>query len=197
MQNLSVDLPTLPEDRLFDPHSTSDSEKRSRASANTNITIPLRSRDDVGFKTVNKVKPRKRSCCHCTPPHWLRHASSWTYRHVGGVASYIVYFLLIYTLLWIFTGEEALPPRCYAYQKSEDGNAKPEEVAVCYGGTTLGIVIFYAFAFTMGQLVEFVRLPGLLARQNCVKRSGSVNGSCCWMQAIRGGSNLKSLGGLT
>ncbi|KAL5105166.1 Sodium/hydrogen exchanger 9B2 [Taenia crassiceps] len=162
MQNLSVDLPTLPEDRLFDPHSASDNENRSRTSANASITIPIRGRDDVEVKSFNKIKPQKRSCFRCTPPHWLRHASSWTYRHVGGVAAYIVFFLLIYTLLWIFTGEEALPPRCYAYQKLEEGNTKTEEVAVCYGGTTLGIVIFYAFAFTMGQLVEFVRLPGLL-----------------------------------
>lgn len=162
MQNLSVDLPTLPEGRLFDPHSTSDNENRSGASANTKTTIPIRSQDDVEANNINRMKSKKRSCNRCTPPHWLRHASSWIYRHVGGVAAYIVFFLLIYTLLWIFTGEEALPPRCYAYEKSENGTAKTEEVAVCYGGTTLGIVIFYAFAFTMGQLVEFVRLPGLL-----------------------------------
>ena len=172
--NLIADLPTLPEGRLFEPNlqidlSGEEDNDASGTDENTSVSSvrnrKLNRNENQGITPTGGRTRWKRKCLEsCTPPYWLRHAANQVYRRTGGVATYLVFFLLIYTLLWILTGDEALPPRCYAYQKEEKigGASKKEVVAVCYGGTTIAVVIFYAVAFAMGQLVELVRLPGLL-----------------------------------
>ncbi len=84
------------------------------------------------------------------------------YRWISAPLAYLVLFLVIYALLWVFTGDAAKPPKCEAYKRIGDGANQNPPVAFCYGGTSLNVIIVYSVAFLCGQLMEMIRLPGLL-----------------------------------
>lgn len=151
-KDLSVDLPPLREGWVLQTSQRTPLGLLDEGETNENsaILIPASPPEKRGFKG------RLKKCC--TPPRCLQRCCSWIYRKCGAVAAYGFFFLLIYALLWVFTGDMAVTPKCFAYVAVNS----TQKAAVCYGGTTLDIIIFYAISFTCGQLVELIRLPGLL-----------------------------------
>ncbi|VDL19246.1 unnamed protein product [Hymenolepis diminuta] len=142
------DLPTLPEGRVFEPEQNIE-------------PVIVTGSDLFHLSSTSSIKKKNRCLTALRPPQWLRHSSNWLYRKTGGVITYIVFFLLIYTLLWIFTDKEALPPQCYDYTDLIVPDKPDGKVALCFGGKTLSVTLFYAFAFAVGEAVELIRIPGL------------------------------------
>ncbi|VDN98524.1 unnamed protein product [Rodentolepis nana] len=146
--NANQDLPALPEDREFEPGQNADTSMMTGS--------------DRSHQSLDTSMNQKKSCFTVLrPPRCLRHALNWLYRTTGGVVTYIAFFLLIYMLLWIFTDKEALPPSCYDYTGVIESDREDGKVAVCFGGKTLSITLFYAFAFAVGEAIEFIKIPGL------------------------------------
>lgn len=144
----SQDLPTLPEDRVFELQYVSEP---ITATASVISQMP----------SGPPLTKRNRCLAALSPPRWLRNSSNWLYRKAGGAITYLAFFLLIYTILLIFTDKEALPPECYDYTDLIPSEKKNGKVALCFGGKTLSITLFYAFAFAAGEAVEFIKVPGL------------------------------------
>uniref|UniRef100_A0A0X3P1B4 Sodium/hydrogen exchanger 9B1 n=1 Tax=Schistocephalus solidus TaxID=70667 RepID=A0A0X3P1B4_SCHSO len=173
-------LPTLPEDLPLNM-----SNKETKASAGTGGPSPswrpnahIKTSPAGGEHVVNDPERGNMdgsgccACCRCSPccrkgrclPPGLVRVLLWIYEKTAGLLAYGLFFLLIYACLWIFTGKEALPPKCVEYKRTDTATdqQKAKPVAVCEGGRALNILIFYAFAVLVGQLTELIRLPGLV-----------------------------------
>nr|CDS29521.1 hypothetical transcript [Hymenolepis microstoma] len=146
--NTNQDLPALPEGRVFEPEQNADASMITDS--------------DRFHQSLDPSMKKKKHCLNVLrPPRWLRHSLNWLYRKTGGVVTYLAFFILIYVLLWIFTDKEALPPSCYDYTGLIESDKPDGKVALCFGGKTLSITLFYAFAFAVGEAIEFIRIPGL------------------------------------
>ncbi|KAL3317918.1 hypothetical protein Ciccas_003425 [Cichlidogyrus casuarinus] len=56
-----------------------------------------------------------------------------------------------------------MPPVCFIVNK---GPKKEKGLPIhCSGGQTLTVLFLYIVAFTFGEFVELIRLPGLLEQQ--------------------------------
>ncbi|VDN13176.1 unnamed protein product [Dibothriocephalus latus] len=174
-------LPTLPEDL---PLNMSNKEVKANAGS-SNFTPSWRANAHLkpsspGGEGAHGDDHRGDCCwccsccpccrnCRCHPA--LARVLLWIYEKTAGPLAYCLFFALIYVCLWIFTGKEALPPKCYEYKRidapvHEGLSAKKMEkpVAFCEGGKSLNILILYMFAVLVGQLTELIRLPGLVGQ---------------------------------
>ncbi|VDK88567.1 unnamed protein product [Dibothriocephalus latus] len=172
-------LPTLPEGLLL--NSTHNQTRSNASSSRPSVSWranTLANASPAG--AVNDLETdldgdksghgccRRSPCCDL-PPAVVR-VLSCIYEMTAGPLAHVLFWLLIYVNLLIFTGKEALPPMCFEYKRNATAAVhaglsaakKAKPVAFCEGGKTLNILIFYAFATVVGVVTELMRLPGLL-----------------------------------
>ncbi|KAL7057019.1 hypothetical protein AAHC03_019082 [Spirometra sp. Aus1] len=174
-------LPTLPEDLPLNM-SNKEGQGSEGPSPSWKTNAHLRTSPAGGEHTLNDAERgngsgrwaccRSSPCCrkNCLPPALIR-ILLWIYEKIAGLVAYAIFFILIYACLWIFTGKEALPPKCVEYKRTDSAThaglsaeQKAKPVAVCDGGRAVNILIFYTFAVMVGQLTELIRLPGLVGQ---------------------------------
>ncbi|BHF79673.1 Sodium/hydrogen exchanger 9B2 [Sparganum proliferum] len=183
-------LPTLPEGQPLNMSNKEGQTGAPGSGAPWRIITHFRNSPAGGEHVVSDAERgngsgwcaccRRRSpCCrkNCIPPALIR-VLLWIYEKIAGLVAYAIFFILIFACLWIFTGKEALPPKCVEYKRTDSAThagLRPEQkakpVAVCDGGRALNILIFYAFAVMVGQLTELIRLPGLVGQCLCFIRT--------------------------
>ncbi|CAH8509857.1 unnamed protein product [Dicrocoelium dendriticum] len=126
-----------------------------------------------------------KQCLHyCRPPPWMVRLSFLVYTNCGGVFTYVLLLLVLYTTSFALRQSVALLPICrhiaepllYADTDSSNQSAQStsepnQSLAVppgyrlaleCRRGEAISILIFYGLGFVFGELMELLHLPGLL-----------------------------------
>ncbi|CAL8104960.1 unnamed protein product [Calicophoron daubneyi] len=106
-----------------------------------------------------------------------------TYRGTGGVIAYVLLFFAVYTTSFSLNPSIALLPRCrriiFPDASTQTHNKTNPNVSMttaeqhslpsgyksafqCQNGEALSVIIYYCVGFVLGELVETLRLPGLL-----------------------------------
>lgn len=131
-------------------------------------------------------------------PRWIKRPLLLLYTWLGGALTYAILITVVYTSIMSLRPPVALPPKCRRMavpkytpasldsvnfsttnlptaqmQELASGNDLPSGFTValeCRQGEALSVLVFYAFGFIVGEVMEMLHLPGLFGKWPSILR---------------------------